>query len=147
MEMGMSNNFLTLIVLVALIGTFVSAPAPEPLPRSLASRATPSDPAVSSPAIAAARAVEAHQPPIPLVRNVAALPATATSPDVGMPDAEKQAQDDLDRRAAKAAIEADGYKGVSVLGKGPDGAWRAKAYRGTTEVQLTVDGTGGVSAE
>jgi len=58
-----------------------------------------------------------------------------------------QAQDDLDLRAAKAAIEADGYKGVSQLGKGTDGAWRAKAYRGTSEVQLKVDGTGKVSAE
>ena len=53
-----------------------------------------------------------------------------------------QAQDDLDLKAAKAAIEADGYKGVSLLGKGTDGAWRAKAYRGTTEVHLMVDGTG-----
>ena len=30
---------------------------------------------------------------------------------------------------------------------GTDGTWRAKAYRGTTEVQLTVDGTGKVSTD
>ena len=140
----MSNNFLTLIVLVALVGTFANAPVPEPVSRSIASRATPSGPAVASPAVADSHALAGHQPPIPLVRNAPALPTTATSPDVG---AEMQAQDDLDLKAAKAAIEADGYKGVSLLGKGTDGAWRAKAYRGTTEVQLMVDGTGKVSAE
>jgi hypothetical protein len=58
-----------------------------------------------------------------------------------------QAQDDLDKRAAKAAIEADGYKRVNVLGKGANGSWRATAYRGSTEVQLTVDGTGRVSVD
>ena len=50
-------------------------------------------------------------------------------------------------RAAQAAIEANGYKRVSVLGKATDGTWRAKAYKGTSEVQLTVDSTGRVSAE
>jgi hypothetical protein len=143
----MSKNFLTLIVLIALVGIFANAPVPEPVSRSIASRATPSGPAVASPAVADSQALAGHQPPIPLVRNAAALPTTATSPDVPAPGAEMQAQDDLDLKAAKAAIEADGYKGVSLLGKGTDGAWRAKAYRGTTEVQLMVDGTGKVSAE
>ena len=49
--------------------------------------------------------------------------------------------------AAKAAVEADGYKRATVLGKASNGTWRAKAYRGATEVQLTVDGTGRVSLE
>ena len=40
-----------------------------------------------------------------------------------------------------------GYERVSVLGKGSDGTWRAKAYKGTSEVRLTVDGRGRVSAE
>ena len=64
-----------------------------------------------------------------------------------MLDADVQAQSDLDVKAAKAAIEADGYKAVSVLGKAGNGTWRAKAYRGATEVQLVVDITGRVSAE
>jgi hypothetical protein len=34
-----------------------------------------------------------------------------------------------------------------VLGKASNGIWRAKAYRGATEVRLTVDGTGRVSME
>ena len=67
--------------------------------------------------------------------------------DAPAPDPEAQAQDELDKRAAQAAIEADGYKRASVLGKGADGSWRAKAYRGSTEVELTVDGTGRVSMD
>lgn len=62
-------------------------------------------------------------------------------------DTDAQVQGDLDRNAAKAAIEADGYKRVSALVKATNGAWRAKAFRGSTEVQLTVDSTGSVSAD
>jgi hypothetical protein len=47
--------------------------------------------------------------------------------------------------AARAAIEADGYKGVQVLRRGDNGVWHAKAFRGQTEVQLTVDGRGSVT--
>jgi hypothetical protein len=60
---------------------------------------------------------------------------------------EQQAQDDIDGKAAKAVIEVDGYKRVSIMGKASNGAWRAKAYRGSTEVLLTVDGTGRVSMD
>ena len=49
--------------------------------------------------------------------------------------------------AAKAAIEADGYKGVKVLRQGPNGIWYAKAMRGKTEVGLTVDAGGRVALE
>jgi hypothetical protein len=47
--------------------------------------------------------------------------------------------------AARAAIEADGYKTVQVLRRGDDGVWYAKAFRGKTEAQLIVDARGGVS--
>jgi hypothetical protein len=55
-------------------------------------------------------------------------------------------QNDLDQKAAKLAAEQDGYKRI-IVGKASNGAWRAKGYRGTTEVRLTVDGTGTVSME
>ena len=48
--------------------------------------------------------------------------------------------------AAKAAIEADGYKAVSALTLGSDGVWKASALRGQIEVLLTVGPTGSVSA-
>jgi len=139
--------FLSLIVLVALAWAFVSPPVAEPQPRSVASRATISDPVTAPHATAVSNLLEAHRPPIPLMRSVRVLPKTAATPDVAMADAAVQAPDNLDVGTAKAAIEADGYKRVSVIGKQGNGTWRAKAYRGQTEVQLTVDGTGRVSAQ
>ena len=61
--------------------------------------------------------------------------ATATAPPGNMSEA-----------AAKAAIEADGYKGVRALSRGSDGVWKASALRGQTEVLLSVGPTGRVSA-
>jgi hypothetical protein len=89
------------IVIAALVGTFLLAPALQPSPPSVTPR--PAEIAVASPAI--------------------------------------------DSAAVKAAIEASGYSEVSMLAPGTDGTWRAKAYRGATEVRLTVDGTGKVSAD
>jgi hypothetical protein len=143
----MTNNVLTLAVLAALGWTFTNAPTPVPLPRPPAPQATAPDTAVAAPTTAASRLLETHQPPVPLVRNVRNLPAKPAPAEIAMPDPEAKAQDNLDERAAKAAIEADGYKRVSVLGKSADGTWRAKAYRGATDVRLTVDAAGRVSAD
>jgi hypothetical protein len=55
--------------------------------------------------------------------------------------------DPAGENAARAAIEADGYKGVKVLRKGANGVWHASALRGKTTVMLTVDAGGGVSAD
>ena len=143
----MTNNFLTLAVVAALGWTFANAPVPEPNARSLAPRATAPDSAVAAPIVAASISLEAHQPPVPLVRSVRSSAIRTTLPAVAPPDPEVKAQDNLDERAAKAAIEADGYKRVSLLGKSANGTWRAKAYRGSTVVQLTVDSSGSVSAD
>jgi hypothetical protein len=94
----MMNNLFSAIVIIALVGTFVLAPAPQPLPPSVASG--PTETAAVSSAI--------------------------------------------DKAAAKAAIEACGYGEVSALTKAADGTWRARAYMGTAEVQLTVDMAGRV---
>ena len=144
-----SIYFLSLIALAALAWVFVNPPAAEPLRRSVASRATTSDPVTVSHATSDSNLLEARRPPIPLMRNVRALPRTAATPDVAVADADAQppAPDNRDIGTAKAAIEADGYKRVSVIGKQGNGTWRAKAYRGQTEVQLTVDGAGRVSLE
>jgi hypothetical protein len=53
----------------------------------------------------------------------------------------------LESKAAKALVEADGYKRVTILGRGPNGTWRAKGYRGTTEVGLSVDAAGSVTMD
>ena len=81
------------------------------------------------------------------MRNVQAPPKIVTTPEVAVADADVKAPDNSGVGTAKAAIEADGYKRVSVIAKQGNGTWRAKAYRGQTEVQLTVDETGRVSLE
>ena len=55
--------------------------------------------------------------------------------------------DPAGENAARAAIEADGYKGVKVLRKGVNGVWHASALRGKTTVMLTVDASGSVTAD
>ena len=142
-----SNNFLSLIILAALAWAFVDPPVAEPQPRSVASHAATSDPVTAPHAIAVSTLLEAHRPPIPLVRNVQAPPKIVATPEVAMADADVKTPDNSGIGIAKAAIEADGYKRVNVIGKQGNGTWRAKAYRGQTEVQLTVDETGRVSLE
>ena len=48
-------------------------------------------------------------------------------------------------KAARLAIETDGYKGVQMLRKGDNGVWHAKAFRGQVEVALIVDPKGNVA--
>ena len=54
---------------------------------------------------------------------------------------------DPDAAAARQAAEADGYRNVKVLRRGPDGTWRVSGLRGRTTVMLTVDPGGSVSAD
>lgn len=56
------------------------------------------------------------------------------------------AGDFVDEGVARAAIEADGYKGVRALSRGADGVWKAHALRGQTDVTVRVDAGGNVSA-
>jgi hypothetical protein len=146
----MANNFLVLGTLAALGWAFVNGPPPstEPTAWPTASRIAATDPSII-PYITAGRgpALELRRDPVPIVRNFRVSPAPPVSAETQAVAAEQQAQDDLDRRAAKAAVEQDGYKRVSILGKANNGAWRAKGYRGTTAVLLTVDGTGRVSMD
>jgi hypothetical protein len=48
---------------------------------------------------------------------------------------------------AQKRIEQDGYKSVQNLQKGADGLWHGTAMRGNTQVQVTVDRAGRVSAQ
>jgi hypothetical protein len=147
----MTRKFLALAALVVLGWTVANAPVPEAISRSNASHATTPDSVVAPPILGASSSLEVHRPPVPLVRTVRPLPVKEPASEVVVPDAEAtaqdKAQDDADQKAAKAAVEADGYKRVSVLGRSGNGTWRATAYRGTTSVKLTVDGTGRVSLD
>ena len=88
------------------------------------------------------------RPPVPTLEP-ASRPPTAAEPTAGAGAEEEPPAHDalLAEGAAKAAVEADGYKRVTVLGRGPSGTWRVKAYRGDTELVVKVDGTGSVTME
>jgi hypothetical protein len=145
----MPNNFLILAAL-AFAWLFISSspPSMETTAGRSVTRVSAAVPSADSYVIADRNPPpEARRDPVPLVRSVRV--PTAASSLVNKPAAgtEQPAQDDLDSRAAKAAAELDGYKRVSIVGKASNGAWRAKGYRGATEVLLTVDGTGRVSMD
>jgi len=102
-------------------------------------------PAAPSPA---ARTLEGRQAPVPflLAAKPAYVPAVAPEPAADR-NAAKEEMKDSNEGAAKAAIEADGYKGVRGLTRAGNGTWRGRALRGTTEIQVTVDAQGRVSAD
>ena len=148
----MANNFLLLSTVGAIGWIFLSGP-PEMKPVREPSRVAAATSASSRIDARPSSGIEARQAPVPLVRSVrvpppttAASAATAPAASVETPVATGE-QDDLDRRAAKAAAEEDGYKRVTIIGKASNGAWRVRGLRGTTEVLLTVDGTGRVSMD
>ncbi|HZX85290.1 MAG TPA: hypothetical protein VFF19_17085 [Reyranella sp.] len=102
--------------------------------------------------------VETRQAPVPFQpkpRPPVNLPPVADKDKATEAKASGQAgdkpsdtgSDPAGEKAARAAIEADGYKGVTVLRKGANGVWHASALRGKTTVMLTVDASGGVSAD
>jgi hypothetical protein len=140
----MANNLLLLPMIGAISWVFLSGP-PEIKPTQPSSRVAASD--VSARSAAHPPELEARQAPVPLVRSMRASPALPAPSAASETPAAPAEQDDLDRRAAKAAAEQDGYKRVSIVGKAGNGAWRAKGFRGATEILLTVDGTGRVSMD
>lgn len=168
----MRNNFLVFGALAAFGAVFAVALQPSTTERAKplsAPRVTAVEPSkMVHAAVVTGPALETLKPPVPIVRNgrptpvkppsaepaVDAKPADAQQTDsqqadTPQPDAQQTdaQQADLDKKAAQAAVEADGYKRVVVLGKASNGAWRAKGFRGSTEVTLTVDGTGRVSMD
>lgn len=121
--------------------------APAPAAAAIAVKATVPAPTVQK------ASVEARQAPVPF--QMKSRPAVNLPPVVDKA-AETKASDKpgetspepaSGENAARAAIEADGYKGVKVLRKGVNGVWHASALRGNATVMLTVDASGSVSAD
>lgn len=148
----MSNNYLVLAVLSGagwLLATSLPADAADRIATPAANETGTS------------RDVEMRQAPVPLVRRVtttsppppstgeppARPPAAAAEPMPGPDAVEPPATTVPDGAAAKAAVEADGYKRVTVVGRGANGTWRVKGLRGSTEVLLTVDEAGNVTLD
>jgi hypothetical protein len=148
------NNFLALGALVASGWVISNALPPKPVVGLDASRSTTTAaPVTNSQTIVGRDILEARRAPVPLVRTVLPSIVISTSVEASTLPSEQKAQDeqkvqdDLDRKSVKAAVEADGYKHATLIGRASNGNWRAKAYRGATEVWLTVDGTGRVSLD
>jgi hypothetical protein len=99
--------------------------------------------------------VEVRQAPVPLLMKARPpIEQKTVDVDAGKPEVLAKTSDGsgesatkAGESAAKAAIEADGYKGVKVLRQGVNGIWYARAMRGASEVPLTVDAAGRVSLE
>src|SRR5262245_42771966 len=112
----MANNFLILGMIAAFGWAFVSSLSPRTqptaqLPASPAAAAGPSATSFTT----ASPIPEVRQAPVPLVRSVRVSPLSAppTQGPATMP-AEPPPQVNSDRRA-RAAVEADGYKRVTIL--------------------------------
>jgi hypothetical protein len=149
------HSFLVLAVMMTVAGVasaFALAP-PEPAARELPMPVVAKQPAVLPVAAAPDPAIkkasfEVRHAPVPLLmkpRPTIAQPifdADAVGLEVPV-----KTNVGSSEGAAKAAIEADGYKGVKALRQGANGMWYAKAMRGTAEVPLTVDAAGRVALE
>ena len=147
----MMKILLNAIALIALIGAAFLAPGPGAAPAAPAApaKAMPES-AVGSvtsapvPVSTASIELRAQQLPVPVVRSVPARPTTVAPDERSPSEATAPSRNSRDKDAARAAIEADGYKRVRIVDKGANGTWRAKAYRGATEVEVIVDGAGRV---
>ncbi len=157
------RGFLILALAMTVAGVASAAvftPARNPAPRvsspglALAARpaAEPRTASVAPPAVTRKPSIEVRQAPVPLLMkprppvdlpNAAADAAAVAEPTAKVADEGEK----LAESSAKAAIEADGYKGVRVLRQGAGGLWYARALRGSAEVMLTVDGQGRVTAD
>lgn len=96
-----------------------------------------------------AQTMVARQAPVPMVllnRPPPLAPVAANAEAVTAVTAEPTVRQ-FSETAARAAIEADGYKRPRIVNKGADGTWHARALRGTTEVSLRVDAQGNVTGE
>lgn len=150
MKQGPAFVLASTVLLAGVVGAHLLAPLPNGAPLGVSARAATvpvrPDPVAPVPK----SAVEVRQAPVPL--QMRERPPVALSPVVETASATQpnQSTGPLEVEGggfARSAIEADGYKAVKNITPGPDGSWRARALRGKTEVVLTVDRDGRVSAD
>ena len=154
--------FRTFAVFSLAFGMLAAGYLIGPAPGATQSSPSPAAGAAASAAKPATPTLVANRPPVPLVApqhanyfTPADPEAGKTSADPGNPTDPAQAQTaalQTDQPAgvdsdARRAREYDGYKNVHGIVKGNDGMWHARAMRGRTEIAVTVDASGNVSAE
>ncbi len=129
------------VLTAAVTSAHVFAPPPD---------GTPPRPTIQAPlsAAPAKSGFEARQAPVPLLvreRPVRGAAVVAEASVMGAA-ASPTVVNEEGRHFARSAVQADGYKDVRDISAAPDGTWRARAMRGRTEVVITVDREGRVSA-
>lgn len=141
----------SVVLLAGVAGAHMVAPLPDDMPFGSSAKAATASVSQASIAPVAKSFVEVRQAPVPL--QMRERPPVISSPELETASATPVAAQTLGAGEgegggfAKSAIEADGYKAVKNITPGPDGTWRARALRGKTEVVLTVDRDGRVSAD
>ena len=137
--------FAVVAIMTGVAGDLVMGPS-RPFPR-IETKARPAlSPATTSDPAGRADAVETRHQPVPVLwTNRTSIAPRPVDPEVAL--ANDTDVDKIAESAAKAAIEADGYRAVRILQRATGGEWRARALRGATEVGLTVDGSGNVSVD
>ncbi len=153
MNQGIVFAVATTVLMATVAAAHIAAPLPDGTPRGAAKAATGTVQTVqtSTGQLPSAKPalVETKQAPVPILvreRPPVALPAVETASATGMSPLTPMVDGEASG-FAKGAIEADGYRFVKNITPGPDGTWRARALRGKTEVVLTVDREGRVSAD
>lgn len=158
----------TLALLIVAGGLLASGYLIGPAPASTATTATAIPKPVAAPAPAVqiadlrvaspskpAGTIKAMRPPVPLLVSAHSeyfVPPAgdAASATAQMPTMAAKSDSVIDEKgadlAAKAMIEQDGYRNVRALVKGVDGVWHGRALRGSTEIAVSVDASGSVSA-
>jgi len=149
------RGFLALALAMTTVGVasaFALGPQ-EPAARDLSTPVVAKQPAALSVAPAPEPVVkkapfEARRAPVPLLMKPRpTIEQPIFDADAVGPEVPAKIGGGSGDSAAKAAIEADGYKRAKVVRQDDNGIWYAKAMRGTTEVSLTVDAAGRVSLE
>ncbi len=150
----MKLRYLALALVTTMAGVasaHMVVPAPEPI-RTQSAPKVASQPAPQAvlpkpsalPVRNASLPSETTRQPVPILLSHRRPVVAAT--DSYPPNDNAAPSGDMTELVAKAAIEADGYRGVHTLSRGPNGVWKARALRGAIEVLVSVDATGGVSA-
>jgi len=147
------RGFLALALAMTTVGVasaFALGPQ-EPAARDLSMPVVARQPAAISVApapVAKNASFEARRAPVPLLMKPRpTIEQPLFDADAVGPEVPAKIGGGAGESAAKAAIEADGYKRAKVVRQGDNGIWYARAMRGTTEVSLTVDAGGRVSLE
>ena len=146
----------TLVLIALASGMLASAYMIAPAPGATASTA-PQATARLAPSVTPSKLasnIKPLQAPVPLLvgkhdryfdaSTVADTPPSGTTPAVADTQQASAAPSDV---AAKTSIELDGYRNVRALVRSPDGVWRGKAMRGSTEIAVRVNASGGVSVD